>query len=408
MNCFRIRGGNRLSGRVTVSGSKNSALPIIFAALTLDGISVIHRVPDIGDVRIALELISDLGAEVRTEGDTVYIDTKNRSYRTPCKEKTAKIRASTYLIGSCLSAFGIAEISDFGGCNFSLRPIDLHIYSAERLGAALSTDGKLLSGKLHSGDIFLPKRSVGATVNALIMSASCEGVSRIYGYAKEPHIMDLICFLRGAGAKITECGDFITVIGTHLCGSEVTLGGDMIEAGTYLAASLLFDGAVRVDGFDIAELSAFCRPLTSSGATLTAHSGGSFSLSGKPGKELNVRTDAYPGFPTDLQPIMAALMARCQGGVIEETVWRDRFGYLSELQRLGVNFTRYASGAHIYSSEIVPAECRAVDLRGGAAALLLALTADGESIIGSADTVCRGYEKITEKLRRLGADIVYA
>lgn len=405
MGRFIVNGGNPLYGGVRVSGSKNAALPIIFASLTTGGVSRIYNLPDITDVADALRIIENFGARVWREGPLTLIDTRSLSYTTPCLDAVQRIRASTYLIGACLARFGMAELLPFGGCAFSHRPIDMHLDAARGFGA--SVDGaRLAASGLHGAEVIFRQPSVGATVNALILAASAKGESRLVGSAKEPHIRALISYLISAGADIHVSGDVITVKGAELRGATAVIPGDMIEAGTFLTASLLTGGRVRVSGFDARELSAFTAPLLSAGVIADV-SGGSVMLVGKPRREISVTTGAYPAFATDLQPIFATLLAAFRGGVIEETVWRSRFGYLDELARMGLSFARENNRVRIFPSDIFASRVKAPDLRGGAAAVILGLLAEGESVIESGELVLRGYDSFAEKLRSIGAKIQY-
>ena len=348
MGRFIVNGGNPLYGGVRVSGSKNAALPIIFASLTTGGVSRIYNLPDITDVADALRIIENFGARVWREGALTLIVTRSLSYTTPCLDAVQRIRASTYLIGACLARFGMAELLPFGGCAFSHRPIDMHLDAARGFGA--SVDGaRLAASGLHGAEVIFRQPSVGATA---------------------------------------------------------VIPGDMIEAGTFLTASLLTGGRVRVSGFDARELSAFTAPLLSAGVIADV-SGGSVMLVGKPRREISVTTGAYPAFATDLQPIFATLLAAFRGGVIEETVWRSRFGYLDELARMGLSFARENNRVRIFPSDIFASRVKAPDLRGGAAAVILGLLAEGESVIESGELVLRGYDSFAEKLRSIGAKIQY-
>lgn len=405
MGRFIIGGGRPLAGSVRVSGSKNAALPIVFSTLATEGVSRIYNLPNITDVTDALAIVKEFGAKVWREGEVTLIDTRNLYYVTPNLDRVRRIRASTYLIGSCLARFGRAELLPFGGCAFSHRPIDMHIDAAVRLGA--TQNGDELSAKALTGtDLKLRLPSVGATVNSLIMAASAEGESRIIGAAREPHILSLISYLRGAGARISVSGDVITVTGARLHGASAVIPGDMIEAGTFFAASIVTGGRVRVGGFDARELSAFTSPLLSSGVIEDVSDGG-IMLVGRPKREISVTTGAYPAFATDLQPIFATVLATSQGGRIEDTVWQTRFGYLDELARLGLSYSREGNVARIFKSTTYPARVTATDLRGGAAAVLLALGTEGQSEVASGELVLRGYDSFTEKLRALGAEISY-
>ena len=405
MGKYMIKGGKPLYGSVTVSGSKNAALPVLFATLITHGESEIVNLPDIADVECAIDIIKFFGAEVERAGNTVYVNTEELEYAVPDCSFISRIRASTYLIGSCLARFGRAEIRQFGGCNFSNRPIDLHLMCAERFGAEASESG-VSAMKLHSADIILPKKSVGATVNALLIASSIPSESRIIGGACEPHIDTLIEFLRSAGASISTEDGVITIRGGRLRGGKVYIPGDMIEAGTYLSAAACVGGCVRVCGFDSSELSSFVNVFRPTGVKLVDGER-CLSLEGRPCKEVRVKTEPYPGFPTDLQPLVAPVLAVAHGGVIEETVWEGRFGYLDELRKFGVGYIVRANCAQIYPSTLRPARVRAVDLRGGAAAILAALSTDGESEVECAEVVGRGYENMAGKLRDLGAEIEY-
>lgn len=405
MGKFIVNGGRRLHGEVEVSGSKNAALPIIFASLITHGVSEIRNLPDITDVKIALMIIEQLGARVSLDGGVALIDTRSLEYRSPSAELVSCLRASTYLIGAGLVRFCRAELLPFGGCNFSHRPIDIHLAAAESFGAVLD-GGTLTADTLHPAEITLAKKSVGATVNSLILAAGTKGESRIRGYAIEPHILTLIEYLRSAGAVIEPSGDALRIVGGHLHGGSVSIPGDMIEAGTYLAASLVTGGDVTVTGFFTDELCSFIDPLCVAG--VRAEGGKDWlRLSGAPRRKMDIVTAAYPGFPTDLQPIFSVLMAKFHGGTVRETVWQGRFGYLSELAKLGLSYSLDTYGASIHPSHPLSGTMRATDLRGGAAGLLFALAAEGQSEICSGEVILRGYERPIEKLRELGAEIGY-
>ena len=397
-----VRGGLSLSGEVTVSGSKNAALPIIFSTLITRGVSRISGVPDIGDVRASLEIIEGYGASVLRCGSELIIDTSVLHYARPRDELVSKIRASTYLLGASLSRFGMVELQSFGGCGFQTRPIDFHIMACERFGAAV-TEGKIISHGLCGTHIRFPRASVGATVNAILLAASSKGKSVIENYAREPHIFGLIDFLSSAGARISVSDEAITVEGRTLSGGSAVIEGDAIEAGTYLALSLLTGGNIRVKGVLPSALSSFLEPLLSSGAELDTDDG--IRLYGRLSRKASIVAMPYPAFPTDLQPIASTLLLSGAGGIIEDRVWQGRFGYLSALAPFGARFSVYPSSAEIYPSELHAADTIAPDLRGGAAALILALTAEGESRISSLETIERGYENIKEKLSALGADV---
>ena len=405
MGKFLISGGNALCGSVCVSGSKNAALPVIFASLTLFGRSEIVGLPDIGDVRVALELIKEQGAAVERSGNTTYISTESLKYVTPSSELVSRLRASTYLIGACLARFGRVELGSYGGCAFSSRPIDFHLALAEKMGAHREKDSLTLP-RLVPADVSFKCKSVGATVNFLIMAASCDGESRLYSPATEPHIDTLIEYLSSAGASIERDNDVLIVRGGTLGGGRVRIKGDPIEAGSFICASLATGGSVRVFGAEQGELSPLLSLLSDGGAKIDTSLG--ILASGEISEPLEVVARAHPGFPTDLQPVTAPLMSVSRGGRIFDTVWTDRYGYLSELARLGATYCVDDAGAEIYPSRFTGGTATATDLRGGAACVIAALASNGYSEIRSASTVLRGYGGFIDKLRSLGADIEYS
>ncbi len=405
MDSFIIEGGRRLCGKVRVSGAKNSSLPILFATLLCRGVSRIRHLPDITDVNITLHIIENLGAKIERNGDICVIDTRHLCYRECDPELVCRIRASTYLIGSSLARFGRVSLCSFGGCNFSPRPIDMHLSCAEQFGARYDALG-MTCERLRPADIHFRRSSVGATVNALLLASATEGVSRIYGGAREPHIFTLVEFLRSAGAVIDADSECFTVRGGELSGGVIDVPGDMIEAGTFLYAGLLTGGEVEVAGGVPEELSTFIDPLIPHGvrASLSCES---VCLSGRLGSRADIVCAPYPAYPTDMQPILAPVLAASAGGSITDTVFPERFGYLSELASLGVEYERRERGAVIQPSILRGGRCYARDLRGGASSVLAALAAEGESEILCAEVVSRGYESFVEKLTALGANIRY-
>lgn len=399
-----INGAPPLFGEVKVSGSKNAALPILFSTVITHGISVIENLPDIGDTAVALKILEELGAHIVRLGSVVYIDTRELVYSSPNNSLVSKIRASTYLIGACLSRFGECVLGDFGGCNFSKRPIDLHILACEALGASIDND-KITAKNLVGAEINFPKPSVGATVNAIILAAAANGETVIRGHAREPHINALVDFLISAGADIVFSETEIRIKGKPLSGGRATVIGDMIEAGTYLVAGLVTDGCVTVRGIHTQTMSALLNYLSSLGAELSVGEEDISVRRGDCSYPIRVIAEPYPGFPTDLQPIMAPLMACLSGGILRDTVWQSRFGYLREISAFGVRSSPVGQGYIIKKSVIKPALATSPDLRGGMACVLCALAAEGKSIIASAKTVLRGYENLEQKLRALGADV---
>lgn len=399
-----LRGGAELSGDVFVSGSKNAALPIIFACILTNGVSEIENLPDIGDVRVALDLIRNFGARIEQNGNKTFVDTRELSYTKPSSHLAAKIRASTYLIGSCLSRFKICHILPFGGCDFSHRPIDMHIDACLSLGGRLQDD-MILADRLCGGEICFGKASVGATVNAILLAVSAEGETHIQGCAVEPHIDALIDFLISCGADIHRDGRELYIVGKSLQGGKIKVIGDMIEAGSYLALGAMCGGRVKVHNIPDGDMDAVFDGFSSLGAQIVREKGTALIEPISSGNYLSVTASPYPGFPTDLQPIFAPLMASVSGGSITDTVWQSRFGYLTSLASFGVRSEVWDNCAHVFRSRIKCGITAATDLRGGMACLIAALSAKGRSEINSAEVILRGYENLEQKLCAIGAEI---
>ena len=404
MKEITIHGGKVLSGSIVPSGSKNAALPIIFASIITNGVSVIENVPDIGDVRVAIKIIENLGAKVSRKADTLYIDTTELKYAIPDSVLTGKIRASSYLIGACLARFGIFHLSDFGGCNFCNRPIDMHLYAAELLGANIQ-DGVIECSRLRGNSIKFGKVSVGATINAIIMASMAKGESIIYGASAEPHVKTLVKFLVSAGADIEFGKNFIRVVPNPLHGGNVRNINDMIEAGTFLLLGPLTGGKVEVFDAQNLELDEFFDTIYRAGIDISFDKN-AVSFSGEVRKNIIVSTAPHPGYPTDLQPQAASIMAAFMGGFIKENVWQNRFSYLENLHSFGLEYKKLSSDSvYIVKSKIKNAVTSAPDLRGGAAAVMCALCAKGESRISNSEIIERGYFEFIKKLASLGADI---
>ena len=279
----------------------------------------------------------------------------------------------------------------------------MHLYATQALGADKNGD-LLCAGKLTGAEISFDKASVGATVNSILLSATAKGKTRIRGVAREPHIDCLIDFLTSCGAEIHKTDDEITVVGKRLHGGKIKIIPDMIEAGSYLAISALPGADVRVEKPPLEDMSSVTEAFKAFGAEISTE-GESVRLIFQAPKPFSVTAKPYPDFPTDLQPIIAPLMAIYRGGEITDAVWRDRFGYLKTLSAFGVQYSLHGNTAQIYPSKIFSASVSAPDLRGGMACIIAALTAKGQSEIHSAEIVLRGYEDLVKKLGALGADV---
>lgn len=403
MNSFVINGGRKLSGAVSVSGSKNAALPILFSTLVTHGTSKIRGVPDIKDVDVTLDILSFFGADINKCGDTVTVNTENLVYKRPPTALVSSLRASSYLLGATASRFGVTHLDSFGGCNFDNRPVDMHTDALTAFGAEREGD-RFYATALRAADLKFNKISVGATVNAILLAVSANGTSRIFGYAKEPHVISLVDYLNKAGASISVYEDRLEIEGRRLGSAEVTVIPDMIEAGTYTVLSVMMDCGFKVVGADSSHLDSFFSALKGAGVQFGLTNGVIKPLR-PPIRDIDLLCAPYPAFPTDLQPIMAPLLAAFFGGRITDTVWRSRFGYLASLSSFGIKSEISETGAYIYPSKFKSSEGYAPDLRGGMAMLLCALVANGQSIIRSSDLIKRGYSDVIYKLRLLGADI---
>lgn len=407
MDKFVINGGKRLFGEITVSGSKNAALALIFASLAIEGKTVLFDVPNIGDVRVAIDMITSLGAKARLDRGRLEIDATDLEYSPSDPTLASRIRASTYLLGASLARFGKFEITSFGGCNFSTRPIDLHISAAESLGATVS-ENTITAPRLLGGKILLSKSSVGATVNSIIMATRAKGTTEIYGFAKEPHVLTVISFFRAAGADISIDSEKITVRPKPLHSVSFKVIGDMIEAGSYIVFALITGGAVKINGIRTEELASFLNTIKEMGYTVRTSKRSVFASADRTvAKNAPICVNAlpYPGFPTDLQPLIAPLLATNCGGMITDTVWQGRLGYLDALSSFGIAYTRSGGFAFVSGGIDRPASVNAPDLRGGAACIAAALSVCGVSEIYSPSIIFRGYADILKKLTSLGADI---
>lgn len=414
MDQLIINGGIPLRGRVEVSGAKNAALGIISAALLADGISTIENVPCVNDVRVLIEAIMDLGVKIEyLDEHTIKIDSRKIDKVVVDYEHIKKIRASYYLLGALLGRFNKAEVAMPGGCNIGQRPIDQHIKGFEALGASVELEHgmvKVYAKELKGSSIYLDVVSVGATINIMLAAARAEGITVIENPAKEPHIVDVANYLNSMGADIKGAGtDLIKIHGvSKMHGSEYMIIPDQIEAGTYMIAAAITGGDVIVGNLIPKHMEAISAKMQEMGVVITEDQDTLRVKATHPLKGVNVKTLPYPGFPTDMQPQMTALMSLSEGtSVINESIFENRFSYVDELSRMGVNIKVESNTAIVTGvKKLSGAEISASDLRAGAALVLAALSADGETIINHVDYIDRGYEFIEQKLRSLGANIV--
>ena len=415
MDKFVIHGGKPLFGEVVVSGAKNAAVAIIPAAVMVDGVCRIENIPMVSDVLIQLEILRELGCSVRVlSSDTIEIDSRGLNTSVATSDLNRKMRASYYLIGAFLGRFGRAEVAMPGGCNFGgVRPIDQHMKGFEALGAKVDIRNGIVyadgSEGLHGSTIYLDVASVGATVNIMLAACLAEGQTIIENSAKEPHIVDLANFLNFMGADIMGAGtDVIKIRGVEkLVGGFYSIIPDQIEAGTYMAAVAAAGGSVLVKNVIPKHMDCITAKLEEMGCEISEEDDNIRVTRSGAMRKIQVKTMYYPGFPTDMQPQLAAALCLAEGtSVVTEGVWENRFRYSDELRRMGAKIQVDGKVAVIEGVEkLTGAPVRASDLRAGAALVIAGLAAEGTTEIEEIGYIERGYEDIVAKLRKLGADI---
>jgi len=409
-----IHGQKRLKGEVTVSGAKNAAVAIIPATILSDGDCTIENIPDILDVSILKDILTDLGSNIKKINDSsLYIDNSNINSFTATNKQIGKLRASYYLMGALLGRFNKAVVTFPGGCDFGVRAIDQHIKGFEALGAKVEIEhGKVIitAQKLVGAPVYLDVVSVGATINIMLAAVKAEGVTTIENAAKEPHIVDVANFLNAMGADIKGAGtDVIKIRGKkHLKGGHTyTIIPDQIEAGTYMIAAAATKGDVLVKNVIPKHMESLTAKLQEMNVKVDVFDDSIRVYSRDKIQKVNIKTLPYPGFPTDLQPPITSLLCRAEGtSTITEGVWDNRFQYVDELKRMGAKIKVEGRMAVIEGPvRLTGAPVRAMDLRAGAAMVVAGLMARGETVISNISYIDRGYERLEEKLRALGADV---
>lgn len=415
MTKYVIRGGKQLHGTVEISGAKNAAVAIIPAALLVDGTCRIENLPQISDVTLSLKILQELGAEVRVVNrTTVDIDCSHICNRKIPHELARKIRASYYLIGALLGRFGYAEVPPPGGCDFGGRPIDQHIKGFEAMGATVDVrsgfvHARAKNGRLAGAQVYLDIVTVGATMNVMLAASLADGMTVIENAAKEPHIVDLANFLNSMGANIMGAGtDVIKVRGVDsLRGGSYSIIPDQIEAGTYMAAVAATGGQLHIRNVIPKHLECITAKLLEMGVEVEEGDDAVIVRRYGPLSRVNVKTLPYPGFPTDMQPQIAAVLCRAEGtSVLTEGVWDNRYRYVDEFRRMGAKIQVDGKVAVIEGVEkLTGAPMCACDLRAGAAMVIAGLSACGTTEIDQVHHIERGYENLVEKLAGVGADI---
>ncbi len=408
-----IRGGKRLIGSIRVSGAKNAAVAVIPAALLTDETCVIDNLPYIDDVIMLAEILKQMGAQVTLEPKgRITINSAGVSSCRADYELVRRMRASYYLLGALLGRFGRAEVSFPGGCEIGARPVDQHIKGFQSLGADVSIGHGLIKAyaeKLVGNEIYLDVVSVGATINIMLAAVKAEGTTTIVNAAKEPHVVDVANFLNSMGANIKGAGtDTIKIKGVKkLHGCEYTIIPDQIEAGTFMIAAAATRGDVKITGIIPKHLEAVSAKLLEVG--MYVEEGDDYIRvigTGRP-RKANIKTLPYPGFPTDLQQPMSVLLSVAEGtSIITENVWESRYRHVEELRRMGAIIKVEDRNAIIEGVEkLTGARVEATDLRAGAALVIAGLMAEGVTEVTNVKHIDRGYERLEEKLRSLGADI---
>lgn len=416
MEKILINGGKELTGRVNISAAKNAVLPIIASTILCDKDIIIKNAPMLEDVRVIYCLLSKLGAMIDIDNKNNEIRINNRSIipLTSDSDLVKKMRASFLILGPMISRFGKCRLSLPGGCNIGLRPIDLHLKGLKKLGAEVSMGHGFVEvkcEKLKGNRIYLDFPSVGATENIIMAAVKAEGTTIVENTAQEPEIFDLCKFLNCMGADISFEGTSKIVINgvEDLRGISYTPISDRIEAGTFIAAAAITKSIIEIEGANEEHLRPVIEKMTECGVDIKSIDNGKLLIvdGRNERKGVNIKTMPYPGFPTDMQAPMMSVLSLAQGSsMVTETIFENRFMHVDELVRMGADIKVDGRTAFIEGvKRLSGCEVKATDLRAGAAMILAGLAADGYTKITDIYNIDRGYVKIEEKLRGLGADI---
>ncbi|GAW92141.1 UDP-N-acetylglucosamine 1-carboxyvinyltransferase [Calderihabitans maritimus] len=413
MEKFIIVGGNRLTGTVTISGAKNAVLPIMAASIMAGEPCVIYDVPRLTDVRVMKNVLKSLGARVEVNGHAMVIDPRKINYTEVPEHLMRKLRASNLVMGALLGRFGRVKVAHPGGCAIGSRPMDLHFKGFQALGAKITERYGFIeveAKELRGADIQLDFPSVGATENIMMAATLAKGTTIIRNAAKEPEIVDLQNFLNRLGARIKGAGiDVIRIEGVRkLRGTEHNLIPDRIETGTYMVAAAITNGDVVLKNVIPNHIEPVSAKLREAGVSVVEYKDG-IRVKGRGRiKALDIKTLPYPGFPTDMQPQMVALMSIAEGtSIITETIFESRFKHVDELTRMGANIkvegrVAIVKGVNRLSGAVVEAS----DLRAGAALVLAGLAAEDATVVENVHHLDRGYEDMEKKLNSLGARVI--
>ena len=410
---FIIHGGKPLKGEVRISGAKNAAVAILPAVLLADSPCVIENLPNISDVTAILNVMQCLGAQIRLiNKSSVEINPRHVNSFVVTKEMAEGMRASSYFLGALLGRMNRARVAPPGGCNFGVRPIDQHIKGFEALGAKITFENGMVDAKaekLSGASVYLDVVSVGATINIMLAAVKAKGLTVIENAAREPHIVDLANFLNSMGANIMGAGTSVIKIRgvDRLEGTGYSIIPDQIEAGTYMAAVVAAKGDVLITNVTPKHLESIAAKLKEMGAEITEYDEAVRVVMNRRPRKCNVKTMPHPGFPTDMQPQIATVLAIAEGtSIVTEGVWDNRFRYVDQLTLMGADIQVDGKMAVITGVENLNASpVKAVDLRARAAMILAGIMADGKTEIEDIDHIDRGYENVVEKFTALGADI---
>jgi UDP-N-acetylglucosamine 1-carboxyvinyltransferase len=409
---LRIEGGTPLNGSLEIPGSKNSALAILSSVVLCEGTTVLQNVPDLTDIRIKTRLLERLGAKIERQGSSLYIDCTSCVIAEPDPETVRAIRTSFYLFGPLLGRVGHARMPAPGGCNIGARPVDFHIKGLQTLGAKVDLVDGIFVGYadgLKGGEIYLDFPSAGATQHLMASATLAEGSTIIRNAALEPEITILADFLNRMGARIEGAGtNTITIEGVKkLHANEFRVPSDRLQAGTYLLAAAITRGDVTVTGVHPEPLGALANKLREAGAEVSEGPDWVRVEAPRRLKGIKIKTMPYPGFPTDLQQPMAAVLSLADGtSVVEETIYESRIGHIPELVRMGAQITLEGRSSVITGvKRLSGAQVEASDLRAGAALCLAGLAAQGETLVRNVNFIDRGYERIEHNLNALGARV---
>ena len=413
MEQYIIKGGNPLVGEVSIGGAKNAALGILAAAIMTDETVTIENVPNVRDTRVLLQAIEGIGAKVKyVYNNSVQINGADINDINVDYEYIKKIRASYYLLGALLGKYKKSQVALPGGCNIGSRPIDQHIKGFKALGAEVEiSHGKINTSaeRLIGNHIYFDVVSVGATINIMMAACMAEGDTIMENAAKEPHIVDVANFLNAMGANIKGAGtDVIRIKGvSRLHGTTYSIIPDQIEAGTFMFAAAATKGDVTVRDVIPKHLESISAKLMEMGCTIVEGDDSVRVIGCDELKCTNVKTLPYPGFPTDMQPQVSVALALAKGtSMVTESIFENRFKYVDELNRMGSKIKVEGNTAYIEGVEkFTGTQLSAPDLRAGAALVIAALAAEGESNVGGIKHIERGYSGLDERLRSLGADI---